>query len=83
VGDFRPELELQVSRGLRGREWVKPPVVETEYQIFERWWKQYADTLNSRATLNWVELAWAGWFARSEVAENKSPSIWQRKGPEE
>jgi hypothetical protein len=55
----------------------------TEYQEFEKWWKDYGNTLNRRATLVWQEIAWAGWFARSEVAENKSPSIWARKGPDE
>jgi hypothetical protein len=55
----------------------------TEYHDFEKWWKDYATTLNSRATLVWQEIAWAGWFARSEVAENKLPSIWERKGPSE
>jgi hypothetical protein len=57
--------------------------ITTEYQDFEKWWADYVQTLNSRATLVWQEIAWAGWFARSEVAENKSPSIWERKGPSE
>lgn len=64
-------------------DWFKPPVVETEYQQFEVWFKEYVKTLNMRATLVWQEIAWAGWFARSEVAENKKPSIWARKGPSE
>lgn len=54
-----------------------------EYTEFREWWVKYADTLNQRATLVWEEIAWAGWFARSEVAENKPPSIWARKGPSE
>jgi hypothetical protein len=57
--------------------------VTTEYHDFEVWWKEYAKTLNQRATLTWVELAWAGWFARSEVAEGKEPSVFPRKGPSE
>ena len=57
--------------------------VTTEYMDFESWWKDYAPTLNQRATLVWQEIAWAGWFARSEIAEKKSPSIWARKGPSE
>jgi len=65
--------------GAHDKDAFKPPVVETEYQQFERWWPDYAATLNSRATLVWQELAWAGWFARSEIAENKKPSIWKRK----
>jgi hypothetical protein len=63
------------------KERFKPPVVETEYTAFEGWWEKYVQTLNQRATLVWQEIAWAGWYARSEIAENKSPSIWERKGP--
>jgi hypothetical protein len=62
---------------------IIPPIVETEYVVFERWFAEYVKRLNSRATLVWQEIAWAGWFARSEIAENKPPSIWQRKGPSE
>jgi len=58
-----------------------PEEVKSEYQVFHDWWEKYAMTLNQRATLNWIELAWAGWFARSEIAENKEPSIFPRKGP--
>ena len=64
---------------LRGRDWVEPRIVEGEYQKFERWWPEYAKTLNMRATLVWQELAWAGWFARSEVAAGKLPSVFPRK----
>jgi hypothetical protein len=54
----------------------------TEYQDFEKWWEQYAKTLNQRATLTWIELAWAGWWARSELAEGKDePTIYPRQGP--
>jgi len=53
--------------------------VTTEYIEFEKWWDDYARTLNMRATLVWQELAWAGWFARSEVAEGKLPSVFERK----
>lgn len=59
------------------------PVVETEYQIFERWWSKAGDQFNMRATLVWQELAWAGWYARSEIAEGKQPSVFARKGPED
>ena len=59
----------------------KPPT--TEYQEFERWWEKYAPTLNQRATLVWQELAWSGWFARSEMAEGKEPTVFERKGPDE
>jgi hypothetical protein len=57
--------------------------VTTEYQEFEKWWEEYVKQLNQRATLVWQEIAWAGWFARSEVAEKKRPSVWKRKGPSE
>lgn len=53
--------------------------VTTEYDSFREWWIEYAKTLNQRATLVWEEIAWSGWFARSEVAESKSPSIWARR----
>lgn len=55
-----------------------PPVVETEYMVFEKWWPGYAATLNSRATLVWQEIAWAGWFARSEIAEGGEPTVFPR-----
>jgi hypothetical protein len=61
------------------KEAFKPPVVETEYTEFEAWWAKYVQTLNQRATLVWQEIAWAGWYARSEIAENKALSIWARK----
>jgi hypothetical protein len=64
------------------KEAFNPPVVETEYQVFERWWTDYAKTLNARATLTWIELAWAGWWARSEKAEGKEPTIYPRRGGE-
>ena len=32
-----------------------------------------------RATLVWQEIAWAGWYARSEVAEGKLPTVFERK----
>jgi hypothetical protein len=62
---------------------VKTEPVSNEYQDFMKWWPEYAQTLNMRATLNWVEIAWAGWFARSEVGEGKLPSIFPRQGPSE
>lgn len=55
----------------------------TEYTEFEKWWLEHAKTLNSRATLVWEELAWSGWFARSEIAEGKEPTVFARKGPSE
>lgn len=61
----------------------KPPNSQTEFQAFEVWWQKYAQTLNSRATLTWVELAWSGWFARSEMAEGKEPTVFARKGSDE
>jgi len=67
---------------LRNKDWVSPPVVETEYQTFERWWAEYVKTINQRATLVWQELAWSGWFARSEIADGKEPSIFPRRGSE-
>jgi hypothetical protein len=50
-----------------------------EYIEFESWWQEYAKTLNQRATLNWIEIAWAGWFARSEKSEGKVPTIFPRR----
>lgn len=50
-----------------------------EYHDFDAWWVEHAKTLNTRATLTWVELAWAGWYARSEIAEGKSPTVFQRR----
>ena len=61
------------------KEDFKTPVVETEFQIFERWWVEYVKTLNSRATLVWQEIAWAGWFARSEIDEGKQPTVFPRR----
>lgn len=61
----------------------QPEPPETEYQRFEVWWEKYAQTLNSRATLTWIELAWSGWFARSEIADGNEPTVWKRKGPDE
>ncbi len=55
----------------------------TEYQEFRKWYLEFVKTLNSRATLVWEELVWSGWFARSEIAEGKSPSLFPRKGPSE
>lgn len=57
--------------------------VTTEYQEFETWWAEYVKTLNSRATLVWQEIAWAGWWARSEIAEGKEATIFPRRGPSE
>ncbi len=54
-----------------------------EYTEFREWWLEFVKTLNSRATLVWEELVWAGWFARSEVAEGKEPSVFPRRGPSE
>lgn len=54
-----------------------PPT--TEYIEFEKFWQEYAKTLNQRATLVWQELCWAGWWARSEVAEGREPTIFPRK----
>jgi hypothetical protein len=55
----------------------------TEYHDFRKWWENYVLTLNSRASLVWEELAWSGWFARSEVAEGKEPTVFPRRGPSE
>ncbi len=55
----------------------------SEYRDFEVWWQEYVKQLNQRATLIWQELAWAGWFARSEVAEGKEPTVFPRRGPSE
>ena len=64
-------------RVVNAHEAQKP--VTTEYQDFEVWWEKYAQTLNQRATLVWQEIAWAGWFARSEVAVGKEPSVFPRR----
>jgi hypothetical protein len=56
---------------------------DNEYTEFLKWWPDYAATLNQRATLVWQEIAWAGWFARSEVAEGREPSVFPRRGPSE
>lgn len=53
--------------------------VTTEYQEFEKWFAEYVKTLNSRATLVWQELCWAGWWARSEIAEGRQPTIYPRR----
>ena len=50
-----------------------------EYTQFMEWWPDYAKTLNMRATLVWQELAWAGWYARSEVADGNLPTVFERK----
>jgi len=63
--------------------WFMPVTNTNEYIEFEKWWKEYVKTLNMRASLVWQEIAWAGWFARSEIAEGKTPTIFQRKGPDE
>ena len=57
--------------------------VTSEYREFEVWWEKYVQTLNSRATLIWQEIAWSGWFARSEIAEGKEPTVFERRGPDE
>lgn len=57
----------------------RPAPVGSEYSLFEVWWEKYAQTLNSRATLTWVELAWSGWFARSEIAEGKEATVFKRR----
>jgi len=43
---------------------------------------EYVKTLNQRATLVWQEIAWSGWFARSEVSDGKEPTIFPRRGGE-
>lgn len=52
---------------------------ENERTRFEEWWKKASSQFNMRATLVWEELAWSGWFARSEIAEGKIPSVFARK----
>jgi hypothetical protein len=51
----------------------------TEYTEFREWWLEAVKSFNSRATLVWEELAWSGWFARSEVAEGKPPTVFPRR----
>lgn len=59
---------------------VFPPHGSTERIEFEKWWARHALTLNQRASLVWDELAWAGWFARAEIAEGKlEPTIFPRR----
>lgn len=57
--------------------------VTSEYRLFEEWWTEYVKQLNQRATLIWQEIAWAGWFARSEIAEGGEPTVFERRGPSE
>lgn len=54
---------------------------ENERTRFEAWWRKAAQGFNMRATPVWDELAWAGWFARAEIAEGKEPTVFERKGP--
>ena len=54
---------------------------ENERTRFEQWWEKASAQFNSRASLVWEELAWSGWFARSEIAEGKLPTVFERKGP--
>lgn len=69
-------MNLQIN-GTSPSSFDKP--VTTEYQEFEKWWAEYVKQLNQRATLVWQEIAWAGWFARSEIAEDKLPTVFKRK----
>ena len=55
---------------------------ENERTRFEAWWKEASKEFNMRATPVWDELAWSGWFARSEIAEGKLPTVFKRKGGE-
>jgi hypothetical protein len=52
---------------------------ENEYTEFRKWWVEHSAQFNMRATLVWEELAWAGWFARSELAEGKPPTVFLRR----
>lgn len=72
--------KLQIT-GTSNTSMVKPTT--SEYRQFEVWWGEYVKTLNQRATLVWQEIAWSGWFARSEIAEGKEPTVFERKGPSE
>lgn len=67
--------------GTSNTSMVKPTA--SEYERFEEWWQEYVKQLNQRATLVWQEIAWSGWFARSEIAEGKEPTVFERKGPSE
>jgi len=60
-----------------------PDLEMDEKTEFDKWWQDYAKTLNMRATLTWYELAWSGWFARSEIAAGQEPSVFPRRGPDE
>ena len=52
---------------------------ENERTRFEAWWKEASKGFNMRATPVWDELAWSGWFARSEIAEDKIPTVFKRR----
>jgi len=52
---------------------------ENERTRFEAWWAEASKAFNMRATHTWDELAWSGWFARSEIAEGKMPTVFARK----
>ena len=56
-----------------------PPHGSNERIEFEKWWAQHAQSFNQRATVVWDELAWAGWYARSEIAAGMEPTVFPRK----
>lgn len=60
-----------------------PDLEMDEIAEFDKWWAIAGNQFNMRATIVWRELAWSGWFARSEIAAGKEPTIFYRKGPSE